>query len=110
MQRNGSKATYSSLIMVFERAGYQNYADLVRRIVDLCDNDRDDYRGSGEEQCQPETYPQYKQQQARSKLPQATPEICYIMVEDEQNLPKGMHSFSLTIFGDFSVQYNQHHV
>ena len=33
-QKLGSKATYGNLIGVFERAGYQGYADTVRRIVE----------------------------------------------------------------------------
>ena len=31
-QKLGSSATYSNLIGLFERAGYQNYADTVRNI------------------------------------------------------------------------------
>ena len=33
-QKLGSKATYGNLIGVFERAGYQGYADSVRSIVE----------------------------------------------------------------------------
>ena len=32
-QRLGSSATYNNLIGVFERAGYQDYADTVRRVI-----------------------------------------------------------------------------
>jgi hypothetical protein len=88
MKRNGSKATYNRLIKIFEQAGYKSYADLVRRIIDLSDKDSS---GSGEEQCQPNTYPQYTQQQALSQLPQAIPESTETyMVVDEENLPEGM--------------------
>ena len=85
MKRNGSKATYNRLINVFEQAGYRGYANLVRRIVDHSDKDS---RGSGE--CQPNTYPQYKEQQALSQYPQALPKSTetYMAVEEE-NLPAG---------------------
>ena len=32
-QKFGSTATYSNLIGVFERAGYQGYADTVRKVL-----------------------------------------------------------------------------
>ena len=100
MQRNGSKATYSRLINVFEQAGYRIYADLVRRIVDVSDNDSS---GSGEEQCQPNTYPRYKEQQALSQLPQATLESTEIhMIVDKENLSEGM-SYFLIDYGEFGV-------
>ena len=43
-QRNGSKATYSRLISIFERAGYKSYAEHVRKIVCvmISDNEMDD--------------------------------------------------------------------
>ena len=101
IQRNGSKATYSRLINVFEQAGYRIYADLVRRIVDLSDKDSS---GSGEEQCQPNTYPQYKEQQALSQFPQALPESTetYMVIEQE-NLLAGGISFIENYFGGFSA-------
>ena len=72
-QRNGSKATYSKLIRIFERAGYQNYADEVRKIAQASDNETDDSSGSGEQSPieQPQTYPMYTQQ-SLSQLPPAT--------------------------------------
>ena len=33
MEKVGSSATYNNLIGVFERAGYQGYADVVRKLV-----------------------------------------------------------------------------
>ena len=33
MQRFGSNATYNNLIGVFERAGFQEYADIVRNVI-----------------------------------------------------------------------------
>lgn len=32
-QKHGSSATYKNLFHVFQRAGYQNYADKVRKIT-----------------------------------------------------------------------------
>lgn len=32
-QNNGSRATYNNLIRVFQLAGYQNYADAVKKIT-----------------------------------------------------------------------------
>lgn len=40
-QRNGFKATYTRLINIFERAGYKSYADNIRRIVCVSDNEMD---------------------------------------------------------------------
>ena len=38
-QRRGSEATYCNLINVFERAGHQDYADTIRRLVSQAYND-----------------------------------------------------------------------
>ena len=46
-QKTGSKATYSKLIKIFERAGFKNCADKVRRIAQLGDSESDDSNGSG---------------------------------------------------------------
>ena len=82
-QRNGSDATYSELIKVFEQAGNKNHADEVRRI---CDSEADDSRGSAK---QPQSYPKSKQE-ALSQLPPATAEsnVVYVMM-DKENLPEG---------------------
>ena len=94
-KRNGSSATYSKLLKIFERAGCKNYTDEVRRIVQLSDNETDDSSGSGEEQSQveqPQTFPIQKSQ-ALSQVPPATsePTVVYAMVEEE-NLPEGKSS------------------
>ena len=91
-QRNGSKATYSKLIKIFERAGYRNHADKLRKIAEASDSETDDSSGSGEEQSpieQPQTYPPYKQQ-SLSQLPPATPQSTetYVII-NEENLPEG---------------------
>ena len=92
MQRNGSKATYIKLMKVFERAGYRNYADLVKTIIDLSDNEADDSNNNGDEQSQPQTYPEYRQQQALSRPLQTVPKPTetYIMISDEESLPEGI--------------------
>ena len=58
-QRNGSKATYTKLIKIFERAGYKRYADEVKRIARDTDSESS---SSGEETEQPQTYPIQKPQ------------------------------------------------
>ena len=105
-QRNGSKATYSELIGIFDRAGCKNYADEVRRIAELSDSEADDSSGSGEEQ--PKTYPTLHKARAfcHDQPPPATPKSTevYVIVE-EKNLPEGKtfhhasteHKFSLWI-------------
>ena len=92
-QRTGSKATYSKLIKIFERAGYQNCADRVRRIAQLSDSESDDSSGSGEEQSQVEQTPAYPacQQQVLTHSaanPKSTETHLYVII-DKENLPKG---------------------
>ena len=94
-QRYGSKATYSKLIKIFQQAGYQHYADEVRKIAQTSDSETDDSSGSGEEQSQieqPQTYPPYEQQ-SLSQLPPATATTTdtetYYVIENEENLPEG---------------------
>ena len=90
--RNGSKATYSKLIKIFELARYKSYADEVRRIAQLSDSEADDSGGSREEQSQvkqPQAYPASKIQ-ALSRLPPAMPKPTEIyMMVDKENFPKG---------------------
>ena len=87
-KRNGSNATYSKLIKIFEQAGCKICADEVRRIAKLSDSEIDDSSsGSGEEYSQveqPQTYPEYKRQ-ALSRLPPAAPKSAevYVMIEEE---------------------------
>ena len=79
------------MIRIFERAGYQNYADEVRKITQTSDSDSS---GSGEEQSpieQPQTYPPYKQQ-ALFQNPPEKPKLdktCAYVIVDQENLPKG---------------------
>ena len=91
-QRNGSEATYSKLIKIFERAGYKNLADEVRKLTKASDSETDDSSGSGEEQSQteqPQTYPPYKQQ-SLSQLPPATLQSTETyVITNEENLPEG---------------------
>ena len=96
-QRNGSKATYSDLMVIFERAGYRSYADELRRIAELSDSEADDSSGSGEEQ--PKTYPTLHKGPvfSRDQLPSATPKTAevYMMVK-EGNLPEGIRELEVT--------------
>ena len=90
-QNNGSKATYSSLITIFEQAGYLHYANEVRKIAQRSANDGET-GGSGEDylqKVQPPTYPTYKPQPP-SQLPPEPPNSteAYVIV-DEEHLPKG---------------------
>ena len=91
-QRNGAKATYSKLMRIFERAGYKNYADEVRKIAQAGDSETDD-SSSGEEQSQteqPQTYPTNTQQSV-SQLPPVIPKSTetYVII-NEENLPTGI--------------------
>ena len=60
-EKVGSSATYNKLIGVFERAGYKNYADIVRKVVHVSDSEADDSSGSDDSLKfplpQPQTYP-----------------------------------------------------
>ena len=81
------------MIRIFERADCKNYADEVRRIVQLSDSETDDSSNSGEEQSQfeqPQTYPDYKPQ-ALPQLPRASSESTevYVVIEEHKNLPEG---------------------
>ena len=93
-QRTGSKATYSKLIKIFERAGYQNCADKVRRTAQVSDNESEDSSGSSEEQTQQEqhpTYPSSQQQQVLTHQAPITPKSTEMLViVDKDNPPKGM--------------------
>ena len=59
-QKLGSSATYNELIRAFERAGYKEYADNVRKVVQPQDYDDEMDSSSSDEDCfsssQPPTY------------------------------------------------------
>ena len=81
-QRNASKATYSELMEIFERAGYRGYADEVKRIAELSDSEADASSGSVEDQ--PRTYPTLPKAEAFTcdQHPSENyPEAVYVMVE-----------------------------
>ena len=98
-KRNGSSATYSKSIKIFEQADCKKYADEVRRIVQLSDSKTDDSSsGSGEEQSQPQTYPASKPQllsQVPSAMHKPGSTEVYVMVK-EQNLPEGKSLLNYT--------------
>ena len=89
-QRNGSKANYSELIEIFERASYRSNAEEVKKIAQL---EGDDSSGSGKEHYQmeqPQTYPTQKPQ-VQSQVPPATAESSkvYVVMEGKENLTEG---------------------
>jgi hypothetical protein len=76
-RKKGSSATYSKLIEIFEQAERKTYADTVRRIVQLCNND------FSEEHSQPQAYPA-SEPQSLSQVPPAmhsdkSTEVHYVM-------------------------------
>ena len=91
-KRNGSNATYSKLIEIFEQAYSKNYADEVRKISEASESEEDS-NGSGEEHSQmeqPQTYPTQKPQ-TLSQVPPATAESTevYVVMEGKENLKEG---------------------
>ena len=88
-QRNGSKATYSELVEIFEQAGYKVYADEVRRIAQLSDSETGDSSGSGEEHPQPQTYSSYKPQALSQPLPEKSKSTETYVIVNDGNLPEG---------------------
>ena len=89
-QRNGSKATYSKLMKIFEQIGCRGYANEVERIARLSDSEVADSSGSEEEVKQPQTYPSYIPMPV-SQLPPAVSKSAeiYYVVKDEEDLPEG---------------------
>ena len=92
-QRTSSKATYSKLMKIFERAGYQNCADKVAQFASILSNtESEDSSSSGEEQTQqeqPPTYPSSQQQQVLTHQPVTPKSTKTYVIVDENNLPKG---------------------
>ena len=95
-ERNGSKATYTKLIKIFEQAGYKSYVDEVRKIAHISNSDTD---GSGEEEYpqieQPQTYPDYKPHQVPQSTTAPKSTEVYVMVEEENIQELGKYSTRL---------------
>ena len=92
-KRNGSNATYSKLIKIFEQGDCKIYSDEVKRLAHLSESDTDYSSGSGEEHSQveqPQTYPTQKPK-ALSQVPPATAESTevYVVMEGKENLKEG---------------------
>ena len=94
-QKLGSEATYQELINVFERADFQNCADIVRSII-LCENESevDDSSDYDEPIPQPETYPNVQlNSRPPPKLSRRTSSCDeYLLINPAthaNNLPKG---------------------
>jgi hypothetical protein len=84
-RKNGSGATYSKLVEIFERAGHKDYADEVRRIIQPPSNSKT--YDSSEEHSQPQTYP-VSEPQSLSQVPPAmhsdkSTEVHYVMTPPE---------------------------
>ena len=94
-KRNGSNATYSKLIKIFERADCKNYADEVKRLAHLSKSE-DSSGSSGEEHSQMEQPQTYSTQQSQplSQVPSATAESTevYVVMKGKENLQKGKSS------------------
>ena len=82
------------MIKIFEQADCKNYADEVKRIIQLSDSETDDSSGSEDEQSQveqPQTYPASKPQSISQVLPAmhkpSSTEVYVVM--EEENLPEG---------------------
>ena len=99
----GSSCTYNKLIEVFEHAGYQSYADSVRRVVQ-------DIEIQTSDECslltsQPETYPNPLFKSQSHLPPQSQPlelsqydqYICVKSTEEMRKLPKGKDSVFETL-------------
>ena len=86
-QRNGSKATYNRLISIFEQAGYKGYADNIRRLVCVSDNEMDDSI-EFPTITQPPTYPICHPPKYSSPSPQVTS-------LDDDNSPSSCKEYEL---------------
>ena len=90
-QKFGSNATYRTLIRAFERAGYKQYADQVKQVIQPQDSDTDD--SSCDEDSfplpQPHTYPNLESL-SPIECPSLKPLPCesYSFI-DPESLPEG---------------------
>ena len=93
-QKHGSNATYSALITVFEDAGCREYADEIRKIVQVIQNQDSDTDDSDSDEdpfplTQPQTYPNLETPPpVVPPSPKPLPCESYLFVEPE-NLPEG---------------------
>ena len=97
-RRLGSEATYQRLMNVFERADFQNYAEIIRSIVCEDESEVDDSSSSDYDEPipQPETYPNVQSNPPPSpKLSRCTSscdEFLLINPATANNFPKGEYS------------------
>ena len=59
-QKFGSSATYRKLVVIFELAGYRDYAENVKKIAHAVESETVDFISSDEVIPQPQTYPDIK--------------------------------------------------
>jgi hypothetical protein len=92
-RRLGSEATYQRLINIFERAGFQNCADIVRSVICEYESEVDNPSDCDEPIPQPETYPNVQSNPPPSlKLSRrvsSCDEFLLINPATANNLPKG---------------------
>ena len=96
-QRLGSDGTYQKLIDIFEHAGYDSYADVVRKIACSIDSEvqreiDDDFSNCNEFLSQPETYPHHKSNiSLPNNLSMTSSSEEYVQVNSTaaRNLPQG---------------------
>lgn len=107
-QRLGSDGTYQKLIDIFEHAGYDFYADVVRKIACSVEVQReidDDFSNYNEFLSQPETYPHHKSNISLPNNLSMTPSSEeYVQVNSTvaRNLPQGNHFKSLTDINSYT--------
>ena len=90
-QRLGSSATYKKLISIFELSGYYSYADEVRKVAGVEDDEDDDINDEDEAVIQPQTYPPVKRHMSLdipSPVPISQEQFLLVKPDAAQHLPK----------------------
>ena len=92
-QKLGSDATYQRLMNIFERAGFQNCAEIIRSLVCEDESEEDDSSDYDEPIPQPETYPNVQPTPRPSlnlsRCVSSCDEYSLINPAAANNLPKG---------------------
>ena len=90
-QRLGSSATYKKLIGIFESSGYSSYADEVRKIAGVEDDESNESSDDDETVIQHQTYPPVKRHMSLDiPSPAPTSQERFILIKPDaaQHLPK----------------------
>ena len=92
-QKLGSEATYQRLMNIFERADFQNCAEIVRSIVCEDESEVDDSSDYDEPIPQPDTYPSVQSNPPPSPKHSRRTSLCdeFLLINPAtaNNLPKG---------------------